>query len=140
MTMTGYRLLVLGGALLSGVAAMSPGGPAPVRAPGLMALSGLEPGQWELREHGSKAPPRRICIGDPAQLLQVQHPGATCRLFVVTDAANHAVVTYQCTDSGAGRTDLRVETSRLIQIDAQGVADSAPFSLSLEGRKTGECR
>jgi hypothetical protein len=136
-----FQSALLGGAMLFGIAAMAPAGPAPA-APraGLMALGGLERGQWELREKGSHVPPRRICIGDPAQLLQVQHPGASCRRFVVMDAANHAIVTYQCTDTGAGRTDLRVETPRLVQIDAQGVADSAPFSIALEGRKTGECK
>lgn len=127
------------GVMTTGVAAMAPGGQPPARKGGLQALSGIERGTWELRERGTRSVPRRICIGDPAQLIQVQHPGANCRRFVVTDAANHAVVTYQCTDQGTGRTDLRVETPRLVQINAQGVADSAPFSLSLEARRTGEC-
>jgi hypothetical protein len=134
------RIMISVGVLPLAMAAMAPGGVAPVRAGGLKALSGLETGQWELRDRGSHAPARRICLGDPAQLLQIQHPGANCRRFVVSDDAEHAVVTYQCNDAGNGRTDLRVETSRLVQINAQGVADSAPFVLSLEGRRTGECR
>lgn len=127
------------GALFVSVAAMSPGAPAPVRAGGLKALHGIDAGQWELRERGSHGPARRICLGDPAQLLQIQHPGLNCQRFVVSDEAQRAVVTYQCTDAGNGRTDLRVETSRLIQISAQGIASKAPFSLSIEGRRTGDC-
>jgi hypothetical protein len=50
------------------------------------------------------------------------------------------VVSYQCIGAGKGRTDIRVETPRLVQIDAQGIADGAPFALSLEGRRTGDCR
>ncbi len=120
--------------------AVSPGGVAP-SAPRLSALRHLEKGQWELRERGSRpaSAPRRICVGDPTQLLQVQHKDGGCSRFVVADTSEHAVVTYQCNGRGNGRTDLRVETPRLVQIDSQGVADGAPFALSIEGRRTGEC-
>ncbi|MDQ4419596.1 hypothetical protein OOT33_03965 [Sphingobium sp. DEHP117] len=121
--------------------AVSAGGPAP-SAGRMTALRQIEKGQWELRERGTKQPaaPRRLCVGDPAQLLQVQHGDGGCSRFVVADTDNHAIVTYQCNGRGNGRTDLRVETPRLIQIDSQGVADGAPFAVSLEGRRTGECR
>jgi hypothetical protein len=32
-----------------------------------------------------------------------------------------------------------VETPRLVQIQSQGVADSAPFSFTIEARRTGDC-
>lgn len=117
--------------------AMSPGG-----GGNMAALRQLEKGQWELRERGVKQPaaPRRVCVGDPGQLLQVQHGDGGCSRFVVADTNDHAVVTYQCNGRGNGRTDIRVETPRLIQIDSQGVADGAPFAVSLEGRRTGDCR
>lgn len=133
------RFFVISIAVATSAAAMTSGGRAPANTGGLRALNGIERGEWELRERGTRSTPRRICLEDPAQLLQVQHPGASCRRYVVTDAANRAVVTYHCSDRGAGRTDLRVETSRLVQIDAQGVSDSAPFSMSLEGRRVGNC-
>lgn len=134
-----FKRSILLGAVSLLLAAMAPGGQVSARGP-LLALKGLEHGQWELRERGSAGPARRICVGDPIQLLQPQHPGGQCRRFVVTDAQNRAVVTYQCSDAGSGRTDLRVETSRLVQIDAQGVADSEPFAVMYEARRTGECR
>ncbi|MEZ5656683.1 MAG: hypothetical protein R3E04_12535 [Sphingobium sp.] len=135
------RIAGLAGLALFSTAAMSPGGKAPA-APNMAALRGLEKGQWELRERGtrrSETPRQRICVGDPAQLLHVQHKNGGCSRFVVSDTPNHAVVTYQCSDSGNGRTDLRVETPRLVQIDAQGISHGAPFALSLEARRTGDC-
>ncbi|OYW83217.1 MAG: hypothetical protein B7Z20_12880, partial [Sphingobium sp. 32-64-5] len=68
-----------------------------------------------------------------------QRAVAGCEQFVVTDTAEHAVVTYQCRANGTGRTDLRVETPRLVQVYAQGIADGAPFSEALEGRHIGPC-
>lgn len=121
--------------------AVSPGGNAP-SAPRMTALRQLEKGQWELRERGARPPsatPRRVCVGDPTQLLQVKHGDGGCSRFVIADTANHAVVTYQCEGRGNGRTDLRVETPRLVQIDSQGVANGAPFAVSIEGRRTGDC-
>lgn len=142
MTSLYIRSAGLGALLICTTAGLSPGGKAP-SAPSMSALRNLERGQWELRERGTKrsAPPRqRICVGDPSQLLQMQHKDGACSRFVVSDTSDHAVVTYQCRDKGTGRTDLRVETPRLVQIDSQGVADGAPFALSLEARRTGDCK
>lgn len=126
--------------MLTGTAAMSPGGRAPA-AP-VTALRQLEKGQWELRERGTarNEPPRqRICVGDPAQLLRAGRGDGGCDQFVVADSADRAVVTYQCKGRGSGRTDLRVETPRLVQIQSQGVSDGAPFDVQLEARRTGDC-
>lgn len=120
--------------------AVSPGGTAPSGGR-MTALRQLEAGQWELRERGAKQPaaPQRLCVGDPTQLLQVKHGNGGCSRFVVADTNDHAVVTYQCNGRGNGRTDIRVETPRLIQINSQGVANGAPFAVTLEGRRTGDC-
>jgi len=128
---------------VTSLAAMSPGGKAP--APNkVVALKTLEKGQWELRELDEtpalRSKPKRICIGEPSQLFHPLYGGANCRRFVVSDEEKHAVVTYECKGAGYGRTDLRVETPRLVQIDAQGVANGAPFSVSMEARRTGDCR
>ncbi len=110
--------------------------------PPLMALSKLERGLWELRERGVPAredgSAMKICVRDPAQLMQIMHPGARCRAYVVADSPTRAVVSYQCEQTGTGYTDLRVETARLVQIQTQGVDKGAPFSMTLEGRRIGE--
>jgi len=106
---------------------------------GVDALDRLERGEWELRERGAGGAVRRLCIGDPLQLLQPRHPGQMCRRFVLEDAADRVSVTYDCAHAGQGRTALRVETARLVQIDSQGVSGGAPFAMMIEGRRVGAC-
>ncbi len=114
--------------------------PAPTASVDFAALDGLEKGQWELRARGESSAPRRICLGEPRQLLQTEHPGLQCRRFVVADKTSEISVTYDCGGAGNGRTDLRIETARLVQIQSQGVAGGAPFSHAIEGRRVGVCR
>ncbi len=111
----------------------------PTAAASLAALDGIERGEWTLTERGAKQPYKKLCLGDARQLLQVRHGGASCTRFVVTDTDANAVITYDCIGAGNGRTDLRVETPRLVQILSQGIASGAPFDISLEGRRTGIC-
>lgn len=127
-------------ALLAGALVTGANGTGIAHAPPLAALQKLEMGEWELRMRGEDAATRRICLSDPRQLLQIRHGRNKCKRFVVSEAPNALVVTYDCAGAGSGRTDLRVETSRLVQIRSQGVADSAPFAFAMEGRRTGACR
>lgn len=105
----------------------------------LAALGRLEPGQWDLRSRDPNGALMRLCIRDLQDLLQVRHIGKSCSQFVVEDRPMRGSVTYACPRAGHGRTDIRIETSRLIQLSSQGVADGLPFALNLEGRRTGEC-
>ena len=114
--------------------------PAAPQAAQLAALGTLEHGDWELKLRDEKGGVRHVCVGDPRLLLQVRHGGSSCSRFIVTDAAERVVVTYDCAGAGNGRTDLRIETPRLVQIQSQGIADSAPFSLTMEGRRVGSCK
>ncbi|CAN5449246.1 hypothetical protein BH10PSE12_BH10PSE12_24250 [soil metagenome] len=113
---------------------------APVQAPGLAALGTLESGDWELRVRGRGGAVKHLCLGDTRELLQVQHSGRSCSRFVVTDTAQQIVVTYDCAAAGNGRSDLRIETPRLVQIQSQGISNGAPFSFSMEARRVGVCR
>lgn len=108
--------------------------PAPVRA-----LQAVEPGEWLLRERSSHAGGERLCVGDLAALLQPRHPSELCERFIVDNQSDRATVTYQCRRSGHGRTDIRVETPRLVQIRSQGVAAGEPFELDIEARRVGTC-
>jgi len=101
---------------------------------------GLEAGAWELRARGEEGDVQRLCIADLRQLLQVRHGRAQCKSFTVSDAPNRLIVTYDCGIAGNGRTDLRVETPRLAQIQSQGIADGAPFADTIEARWAGACR
>jgi hypothetical protein len=48
-------------------------------------------------------------------------------------------VQYTCRGRGYGRTHIRRETSRLVQIDTQGIADGRPFAFAAEARRVGDC-
>lgn len=138
MTTAWLRALGAGTAILwaaGHAAALSPK-TAPPKAAGL-----LEPGEWELRGRGEDAGgSRRLCIMDRRQLLQIQHPRTSCKTFVISESPTMLVATYDCGSAGGGRTELRTETPRLVQLHSQGVARGAPFSFALEGRRLGECR
>lgn len=101
-------------------------------------LSRLEAGQWELRGSGN-ARIAAICLGNPILLTQPQHGGANCTRDVVAADATSMTVNYSCPGTGRGRTTIRFETPRLVQIDSQGLFRGAPFALRAEARRTGAC-
>ena len=136
MTTAGLRALsAVAATMMMASWAGAVGAPAP-----LIALRALETGKWELRDRSEGAETRKLCITDLRQLLQIRHGRALCHSFTVSNTAHAASVTYDCAAAGNGRTDLRVETRRLVQISSQGVADGAPFAFSAEGRRIGACR
>lgn len=102
-------------------------------------LAQLEQGQWQLVDRDGMAPARSICLGDARQLIQLRHERQQCTRFVVEDSPNSVTVSYTCAGTGHGRTTIRRETNRLVQIETQGVARGAPFSMAFEGRRTGVC-
>lgn len=112
------------------------GGPATAEVP-LAALSQIMPGQWSLTSAG--APSRSICLNDPRVLLQLRHTGVACSRYVITNEKAVTTVHYTCPGAGHGRTEVKVETPRLIQVQSQGIADNAPFDWVFEGRMTGTC-
>jgi hypothetical protein len=101
-------------------------------------LTRLEAGQWELRGPNN-ARIASICIGNPILLTQPQHGAANCTRDVVAADASSMTVNYTCPGAGRGRTTIRIETPRLVQIDSQGLDRGTPFSLRAEARRTGAC-
>jgi hypothetical protein len=109
--------------------------PAASQGPG--PLGAVERGQWELRAGGN--PAGTVCLGDPLLLAQPEHGPQPCTRQIISSDAHSVTVNYVCPGAGRGRTVLRVETPRLVQIDSQGLRDGAPFALRAEARKTGPC-
>ena len=103
------------------------------------ALASLQPGQWALHSRDGSAPPRTLCLGDPRVLLQVRHSGSSCSKVVLSNNPNATVVNYTCAGGNSGRTEVRVETPRVVQIESQGIEGNSPFEWSYEGRRIGEC-
>jgi hypothetical protein len=119
---------VIGAALLGGAVARTP----------ILAFAKITPGEWQLRALDGDAP-RRICISDPYDLIQLRHPGAACSRFVLANEAQTATVHYTCTGAGYGRTTIKVETGELIRVDSQGLSNQMPFQMAFEGRRVGKC-
>lgn len=107
--------------------------------PQLAMLDRIDAGRWELRIREPGNPAERICLGNGHGLIQLRHQGAACEKFVVQDGPSDVVVQYTCRGKGYGRTHIRRETSRLVQIDSQGISGGLPFEFSAEARRVGEC-
>ena len=118
--------------LLAGPGLTQPGNSA------MPMLTRLEAGQWELRGSGN-ARIAAICLGNPILLTQPRHGATPCTRDVVAADANSMTVNYSCPGVGRGRTTLRFETPRLVQIDSQGLDRGMPFALRAEARRTGPC-
>lgn len=104
----------------------------------LAMLDRLTPGLWEIRmRDGGQS--ERLCLDDGRRLIQLRHPNLACRQFVVDDDPSAVTVHYTCPGQGTGRTHLRFETSRLVQIESAGVASRLPFDIVAEARRVGDC-
>ena len=104
----------------------------------LAMLDRLTPGLWEIRMRES-GQSERICLDDGRRLIQLRHPNLACRQFVVEDKPAAVTVHYTCPGQGSGRTHLRFESPRLVQIESQGFASRLPFDIVAEARRTGDC-
>jgi hypothetical protein len=102
-------------------------------------LTRLEAGQWELRGGSANARIAAICLGNPILLTQPRHGGAPCTRDVVAADEDSMTVNYSCPGLGRGRTTIRFETPRLVQIDSQGLDHGMPFALRAEARRIGPC-
>jgi hypothetical protein len=127
-----FRCL-LGASALAGATAV------PAQAPSLVMLDGLEKGSWQLRERGNDGVLQTVCVGDARRMIQIQHPRANCSRYIIEDTPKSVTVHYTCPGAGHGRTSIRSETNRLVQIDTQGIADGKPFSQAIEARRAGPC-
>jgi hypothetical protein len=111
----------------------------PAQAPSLAMLDQLEKGQWQLKERDSSVIVETLCVGDARRMIQVYHPRNNCSRYVIEDGAKSVTVHYTCPGAGHGRTSIRSETNRLVQIDTQGITDGKPFSQAIEARRIGAC-
>lgn len=113
--------------------------PATGQRPPLAMLDQLEGGRWELRMRDTRAGAEQICLRDGRGLIQLRHPVNVCEKLIVSDGPGEVIVQYTCRGRGFGRTHIRRETGRLVQIESQGVLDGLPFDVVAEARRVGEC-
>lgn len=113
--------------------------PASSQRPALAMLDQIEPGRWEIRLRDGSRRAYPICVDHGRKLIQLRHDGLNCDRLVVDDRADAVTVQYTCRGRGYGRTSIRRETARLVQIETQGIADGLPFDFAAEARRTGDC-
>ena len=101
-------------------------------------LDQLESGRWELRTR-PEGMIERICLRDGRPLIQLRHPRENCDRLILDDAAGVVTVQYTCRGRGYGRTQIRRESNRLVQIESQGIAGGLPFAFAAEARRVGSC-
>ncbi len=137
--MTGNRPKMLAG-MVAALAAVPLGFVAvPAMAQASLAmLDTIGKGQWEIRFRDGE-PTRKICLRTGRELIQIRHNDSGCNRFVVEDGASQVTVQYTCRGNGYGRTNIRKETSTLVQLEGQGIAGDKPFQFSAEARRIGSC-
>jgi hypothetical protein len=133
----GKKILKIAGALCA--VAFGLAVPAQGQGPGLAMLDQLDTGRWEMRLRDPGNPTERLCVSNGRRFIQLRHPQSNCERFIVQDRPNEVIVQYTCRGKGYGRTQIRRETSRLVQIESQGIADGLPFEFSAEARRVGDC-
>lgn len=134
LRMKTMRLVAVGGAMVVAL-----GAPASGRQQGLAMLDGLDAGRWELRVRNSGRETERLCVSNGRRFIQLRHPDAACDRFVLQDDPQAVTVQYTCRGKGYGRTEIRRETSRLVQIQSQGIVAGLPFDFTAEARRVGDC-
>jgi hypothetical protein len=105
----------------------------------LAMLDQLERGRWEIRLRDGTRRAYPVCVDNGRKLIQLRHDALACERTVISDTANEVTVQYTCRGRGYGRTSIRKETSQLVQIQSQGIAEGLPFDFAAEARRLGDC-
>lgn len=113
--------------------------PASAQAPSLSMLDHLQRGEWELRFRDG-TPARKICLRTGRELIQLRHSQPGCSQYIMDDTQNLVKVQYTCPSSGYGLTNIRKETTSLVQVQSAGLAGSQAFDFTAEARRVGNCR
>jgi hypothetical protein len=92
-----------------------------------------------LRVRESGNPAERLCVNNGRRFIQLRHAEVSCDRLVVEDSPSAVTVQYTCRGQGYGRTSIRRETSRLVQIQSQGIRNGLPFEFRAEARRVGDC-
>lgn len=96
------------------------------------------PGEWEVgKTAGGRG--ERICLPDPAVLMQWEHRSRQCTRAIVTASIDRADVHYTCVGGGFGTSQVQVLTPRSIRVRTQGIADGMPFGYVVHARRVGAC-
>lgn len=119
-------------------AAWGIGMPATAQAPSLAMLDGLDRGLWEVR-YRTIDETRKVCLKTGRELIQLRHPGPRCAWTVIGDSPAEVTVHYSCPGKGYGQTNIRRETTTLVQIGGNATVGRKVYNVSAEARRVGSC-
>ena len=71
------------------------------------------PGEWDIGKTASGRG-ERVCLPDPAMLMQWEHRGKPCRQTILDASIDRAEVQYSCPGGGYGTSRVQVLTPRSI--------------------------
>ena len=96
------------------------------------------PGEWEISKTAS-ARGERVCLPDPAMLMQWEHRRKPCARTILNSSIDQAELHYNCPGGGFGTSRVQVLTPRSVKISTQGIADGLPFGYDVHARRVGDC-
>ena len=96
------------------------------------------PGEWEISKTAS-ARGERVCLPDPAMLMQWEHRRKPCARTILNSSIDQAELQYNCPGGGFGTSRVQVLTPRSVKISIQGIADGLPFGYDVHARRVGDC-
>lgn len=97
------------------------------------------PGEWEIGKNAS-ARGERVCLPDPAMLMQWEHRGMPCTRTILNATVDRAEVQYTCPRGDFGTSRVQVITPRSVKVSTQGIKDGLPFGYTVHARRVGNCR
>ncbi len=103
------------------------------------ALSGVEPGLWEVSRSATGHAAVRMCVADVVALAQFEHRGERCTPRILSSRGDGATIHFTCQGGDFSRTEVTVLTPRSLRLDTQGIHRGEPFSYQLHARRAGSC-
>jgi len=100
----------------------------------------IGPGEWLISRTLADEGGEKICLTDPALLMQWEHRTRQCTRVILTSSADRAEVQYTCTGGEFGTSRVEMLTPRSVKINAQGISDGYPFAFTLHARRVGPCQ
>lgn len=96
-------------------------------------------GLWEVSGAPGSSQPIRQCVADTRVLAQFEHRGQPCPSTVLGDSGPTAIIQYNCSSGGFGRSKVTVITPRSLRIETQGISEGLPFNYVIQARRVGNC-
>jgi len=124
------------------LALLAAAAPALAKAPSLLLLKeGFPAGLYAISATRGGGPAQRQCLASPDLILFGSEAGPPpgCRLTVVEDGADRAILSWTCSNGSSGRSEVRRDHAGLFVSQIQGVSGRLPYVLRRSFLLMGPC-